>query len=792
MFSSLSLRYRIALVIFVLEACMLASVLTVTFDQTQQTAIDFNTASQNASLDLLSNLSISALLTGEFSDYQLYIQDIQKQPSLVRIILADSTGNVMAGSHVTDVGQKLTEILKDKDAEWKTRTVNTPAGDLGTVAVKFSNDALEAAYEKTRNISIIITVTGMSIIAFVGLATGFALTRRLNIVTETARHFANGDYTARSNIAGKDEVALLSYGVNHMADVVSEKEKLLREQNEHIELILESTAEGIYGVNTDGICTFVNPACVRMLGYQKDRDLIGKSMHDLIHYSYADGTPYPKEQCKIRLSSEQGKPMRTDDEVYWRPDGSSFPVEYWSRPMYRDNHRVGTVVAFIDISERKKVEEQIRSLAYFDPLTKLPNRRLLMDRLGHAIISGNRTREYGALIILDLDNFKILNDTQGHDIGDRLLVEVAQRLTSIAREEDTVSRLGGDEYVIIAEHLGTDESSAINKAELIAEKIHGVLKEPYTISKSIQSHRSTCSIGVTLFKDQTLSVENLIKQADVALYQAKGAGRNAIRFFNPEMQAAIESRSAMEAAMHMGLHHGEFQLYYQPQVDIDGKLIGAEALLRWFPTSKPPISPDEFIPVAEDSGLIIPIGLWVMQTACNQLKKWSSDPHTRDLHISINVSAKQFHLPRFFDQLKECLIQSGINPNLLKLELTESVVLENTEEVIEQMLNIKSLGVSFSLDDFGTGFSSLSYLKRLPLDQVKIDQSFIRDIISDSNDATIVRAIIAMCNSLDVKVIAEGVENQLQLDFLKRSGCSLYQGFLFSEAIPAEEWDQLL
>lgn len=792
MFSSLSLRYRIALAIFVLEACMLAGVIGVTFNQIQQTASDFNSASQNASLDLLSNLSITALLTGEYSDYQLYIQDIQKQPSLQRIVLADSTGHVMAGSLVTDVGLTLDKVIQEKDKGWKLQVVDTPAGQLGTLAVKFSNDALELAYKKTRNISLIIATTGMSIIALVGLTTGFALTRRLKIVTEAASRFADGDYTARSVVEGKDEVALLSYSVNHMADAVGEKAKQLKEQNDYIELLLDSTAEGIYGVNPAGICTFVNPACLRMLGYEHEEELIGKCIHEVIHHSYPDGTPYPIEQCKIRVASLQGASSRTDNEVYWRKDGSCFPVEYWSRPMFSDGIRIGTVVAFIDISERKEVEEQIRHLAYFDPLTKLPNRRLLMDRLGHAIVSSSRTEEYGALIILDLDNFKLLNDTQGHDVGDLLLVEVAQRLLSIAREDDTISRLGGDEYVIIAEHLGKDQSSAINKAELIAEKIHKEFNEPYILNQKIQSHRSTCSIGLTLFHGQTLSVENLIKQADVALYQAKGAGRNAIRFFNPEMQSAIDSRSTMEAAMHRGLNNGEFQLYYQPQVDMDGKVIGAEALLRWLPDNQLSIPPAEFIPLAEDTGLIIPLGLWVMQTACDQLKKWSKDPRTRDFHIAINVSAKQFHLPKFFDQLQDCLKQSGANPRLLKLELTESVVLENTEEVIDQMQSVRSLGVSFSLDDFGTGFSSLSYLKRLPLDQVKIDQSFIRDVISDSNDATIVRAIIAMCQSLEVKVIAEGVENQKQLEFLKNSGCSSYQGFLFSKAIPAEEWEQIL
>jgi diguanylate cyclase (GGDEF)-like protein/PAS domain S-box-containing protein len=529
-----------------------------------------------------------------------------------------------------------------------------------------------------------------------------------------------------------------------------------------------------------------------MLGYDNEAQLIGKGIHDLVHHTYPDGRPYPKEECKIGLARLQGKSAHADDEVYWRADGSSIPIEYWSQPMYRDDRQIGTVVTCVDISERKQAEEKIRNLAYFDPLTQLPNRRLLLDRLGHALFTSSRTQEFGFLMILDLDNFKVLNDTQGHDVGDRLLTAVAQRLLANAREEDTVSRLGGDEYVIMVEHLGTDEAAAANKAEMIAEKIHHALNQPYTLSANRPAHHSTPSIGLTLFQGQDVSVDTLLKQADVALYQAKGAGRNAIRFFNPEMQAAIDSRSTLENAMRAGLKQGEFELFYQPQIDHEGRLIGAEALSRWFPKNGDPVTPAQFIPLAEDTGLIIPLGLWVMQTACAQLKAWEYNPSTCDLQIAINVSAAQFHQPDFFEQLRDTLHRAGANPTLLKLELTESVVLKNIEEVISRMLQIKALGVAFSLDDFGTGFSSLSYLKRLPLDQIKIDQSFVRDVTGDTNDAAIVRAIIAMSHSLGMQVIAEGVETQAQLDFLKANDCLRFQGYLFGKPLPIEEWSRFL
>ena len=445
-----------------------------------------------------------------------------------------------------------------------------------------------------------------------------------------------------------------------------------------------------------------------------------------------------------------------------------------------------------DITERKGVEEQIRNLAYFDALTRLPNRRLLMDRLGQALSASHRSGEFGALLILDLDQFKTLNDTQGHDVGDRLLVEVAQRLVTHMRQEDVVCRLGGDEFVVVLEGLGQDEQHAANQAEIIAEKVRFELNQPYTLSINETKYHGTTSIGLTLFQGQGASVDMLLKQADVALYQAKGAGRNAVRFFNPAMQAAIDSRMEMEAALRQALDKGEFRLYYQPQIDQDGELIGAEALIRWLPANRALVSPAEFIPLAEETGLILPIGQWVLDTACAQLKAWERDPRTRSLQMAVNVSARQFHQPDFVATVHHSLVSSGIDPARLKLELTESVVLENIDAVISRMQQLNALGVRFCLDDFGTGYSSLSYLKRLPLDQVKIDQSFVRDVTEDQNDAAIVRAIMAMSQSLGLQVIAEGVETQAQRDFLLQNACLAYQGFLFCKPIPIEEWDRLL
>jgi diguanylate cyclase (GGDEF)-like protein/PAS domain S-box-containing protein len=565
-------------------------------------------------------------------------------------------------------------------------------------------------------------------------------------------------------------------------------EMALRESQDQFRKVFEHSPISMVMIGMDGTIVYINRKMIETFGY-------GPKDIPTIDRWYAQA--YPDETYRANIVALwKGLVMEAR-----KNDGEIAQREYH---VTCKNGRVKTaaifgvwvadqlLTVFEDITERKEAEERIRNLAYFDPLTQLPNRRLAMDRLGQALIASNRKAEYGALMILDLDNFKALNDTQGHDSGDRLLIEVAQRIVECVRAEDTVSRLGGDEYVVMVEGLAADEISAARHTETIAEKIRTALNQPYTFFRDGQAHHSTSSIGVTLFLGNEISIDVLLKQADMALYQAKGAGRNTVRFFNPAMQATIESRSRMEIALRNGLQNAEFQLFYQPQVDNIGNLIGAEALLRWQSAEHGHVSPANFISLAEDTGLIIPLGSWVMQTACAQLRGWADSPTTRDLQISINVSARQFRQEDFVEQVFDALKSSGANPKLLKLELTESVVLENVEDVIIRMQQINALGATFSLDDFGTGFSSLSYLKRLPLEEVKIDQTFIRDITSDPNDAAIVRAIIAMSRSLGIQVIAEGVETEAQLHFLKENGCMKFQGYLFGKPMAIGEWDQIL
>ena len=550
-----------------------------------------------------------------------------------------------------------------------------------------------------------------------------------------------------------------------------------------VDFALNHVKEAAYLADEHGRFQYVNDEACAALGHTREELLALRVMDIDIHYAEPDRWQAFWDRLKIQKSMIFESQHQARDE-------SIFPVEV-NANYFEFSGQTYVLGLVRDITERKQTEEKIWNLAYFDALTRLPNRRLLMDRLSQALNASTRSREFGALLILDLDHFKTLNDTQGHDVGDQLLVEVARRLSASVRQHDTVCRLGGDEFVVVLEELGPDESHAAGQAEVIAEKVRFALNQPYSLGGEAAFH-STTSIGLTLFHGHDDSVDMLLKQADVALYQAKDAGRNLVRFFNPAMQAAIDSRMAMEAALRQALDKDEFRLYYQPQIDQDGGLIGAEALLRWVPANQAIVSPTEFIPLAEETGLILAIGQWVLDTACAQLKAWEDDPRTRSLRMSVNVSARQFHQSDFVATVYRSLISSGIDPARLKLELTESVVLENIDAVVSRMQQLTALGVSFCLDDFGTGYSSLSYLKRLPLDQVKIDQSFVRDVTEDENDAAIVRAIMAMSRSLGLQVIAEGVETQAQRDFLLQIDCRAYQGFLFCRPIPIDEWEGLL
>ncbi len=543
--------------------------------------------------------------------------------------------------------------------------------------------------------------------------------------------------------------------------------------------------QGMTITDSQGTILQVNEAFTKITGYTVD-EVIGKNPR-LLQSGRQDAAFYKDMwECILLSGSWQG-------EVWNRRKNGEIYPEWLNVSAVKDDagaitHFVG---AFSDIGERKAAAQRIETLAFYDPLTELPNRALLQDRLKHALTASARHQRQGALLLIDLDNFKTINDTLGHEQGDLLIQQVAKRLVSCVRESDTVARVGGDEFIVLLENLNQNNQDVAKQAKITGDKILAQLHRPYEFGGV--THHSTASIGVTLF-DSTYQdqIEEPLKQAELAMYQAKTAGRDTLRFFDPQMQAGVSARAALESRLREALVQDHFLLHYQPQVDAKNRITGAEALVRWLDPQRGMVFPGEFIPLAEETGLILPLGQWVLNTACAQLSSWASQPKMAHLTVAVNVSARQFHQGDFVEQVLDALKRTGANPRRLKLELTESMLVDDIEGVINKMSALKRMGTSFSLDDFGTGYSSLGYLKRLPIDQLKIDQGFVRDILIDPNDAAIAKMLIALADSMGLGVIAEGVETQEQRDFLTDLGCAAYQGYLFSRPLPLEEFEALV
>jgi diguanylate cyclase (GGDEF)-like protein/PAS domain S-box-containing protein len=720
-------------------------------------------------------------------------------------------------------------------------------------------------------------------------------------------------YAPEAHAFGPDKVMLLEKLATDLGMAMGNRASLaaLRESEERFRLLLDSSPEAIFGVDTQGVCTFVNPACLAMLGYTQ-AEMLGKNVHRLIHHSYPDGRPYPKEDCHVSCSTLDGKATHVDSEVHWRKDGTCFPVEYWSHPMYRNGELVGAVVNFIDISERKRAEEALREsearfrtmaehstdwiwsidtqgrhtysnqrgavslgytadeflamdstglvhpddlpllhhtfeeavsarqgwqnivlrwrhrngsyrtfdsnasalfseagqligfqgvdrditerreaeeriafLAHHDALTGLPNRVLLRDRFEHALAMAERSRTRVAMLFLDLDNFKVVNDTLGHAAGDRLLLEVVSRLAHCTRESDTISRQGGDEFILLL-----NEVPELETVERVAGEILSQLAEPAEINGHVLN--ASCSIGVAIYPEDGSDFDSLLQKADTAMYNAKDAGRNTYCFFDEQMNLQAHEHLLLQNRLHQALFRAEFNLHYQPQIEIgSGRVIGVEALLRWNNPELGDVVPARLIPVAEDCGLIVPIGAWVMEEACRRAQTWRKAGWP-DLTMSVNLSALQFRRAGLIETVAGALERSGLPPHLLELELTESILLQDVENNLDTVRRLKALGVRLSIDDFGTGYSSLSYLKRFAVDRLKIDRSFVRDISTDPDDAAIVRAVIQLARSLRLGIIAEGVETQEQLTFLREEGCQEVQGFLFSRPLEPAAFENFL
>jgi len=682
-------------------------------------------------------------------------------------------------------------------------------------------------------------------------------------------------------------------------------EEEVRASNELVRLVLDSVPEGVYGIDRQGNCTFCNPSCLRMLRYESSSDLHGKNMHAVMHHTRKDGTHYPVEECHIYEAYRLGHGTHIDNEVIWRSDGTSFAAEYWSQPIFQEGAKIGAVVTFmniterkqveeavresekryrllfernlagvfrtslegrimecnpaaarmfghgsaqeivgslitdfyqttsdrvsflqrlksernltnqetrfrrkdgdtawamlnativdddsggpgliegtfVDITERKTAEERIRSLAYFDALTGLPNRALLQDRLSQALAGARRKKSKIAIFFLDLDRFKNINDSLGHSAGDLLLKKVAERLKAWGRTLDTIARLGGDEFLIVVNDI-----KQIADAAVAAQR----LMDGLTAEMVIQGHSLSisCSLGISVYPEHGADSETLIKHADAAMYTAKESGRNNFRFFTSDMNAQAFEHLNLENNLRAALEKEELYLMYQPQMDIKSKkIIGVEALLRWQHSKLGLVPPDKFIRIAENSGLIVPIGEWVLRTACSQARKWQ-DEGLAAVSVAVNVSAVQFRREGFSALVRQVLGDTGLAPQYLELEVTESLLLSSAEVTFAVLQELKDMGLSLVIDDFGTGYSSLSYLKRFPVSKLKVDRSFIRDVALNSDDAAITAAIISMAKSLNLKVIAEGVEDQAQMTFLRAHHCDEIQGYYFSKPLMADE-----
>ena len=711
--------------------------------------------------------------------------------------------------------------------------------------------------------------------------------------------------SAERDAEGK--VARLTGTFQDVSEVRRAHERL-RESEAQIRLLLDSTAEAIFGVDVEERCTFVNRACLDLLGYAHADELLGHPIHDLIHHHYADGMPYPSAACRALPAQLKGSRVHVDDEVFWRKDGSALPVEYWSHPILRDGMVVGAVVTFLDISQRRRSEENLRLaakvfentqegvmitdgegrilsvnkafsaitgfaeeealgrnpsllnsgrhdtefyqtmwaelngkgawqgeiwnrsktgevypewlsistvhddwgrvanyvgvfsdisqikhseaqleyLAHHDPLTDLPNRSLFQARLGHAIHVARRHEQRIGLLFLDMDGFKNINDSLGHPSGDELLQAVARRMTENLRAVDTLARLGGDEFVILLENLRDTREAAI-----VAQNVLTLLMKPFQLAAGHEVFIGA-SIGISLFPDDADDATQLVRNADAALYQAKAQGRNTYRFYTEALTRSANERLHMESSLRRALENGEFVLHYQPQVRLrDGRLIGAEALVRWQPPGEALIPPGQFIPLAEETGLIRPLGEWVLRTACAQFRAWR-DAGLPALSLAVNLSTRQFEQRDLAARVGEILRETGYPADHLELEITESAIMAQGEQASDTLDQLKRLGAALSIDDFGTGYSSLAYLKRFAVDKLKIDQSFIRDIPHNPNDQEIAATIVAMARNLNLHVLAEGVETDEQLAFLRLHGCDAFQGYLFSPPLPADAFEQLL
>jgi diguanylate cyclase (GGDEF)-like protein/PAS domain S-box-containing protein len=642
-----------------------------------------------------------------------------------------------------------------------------------------SEYALAGARQTAKNSAFIALMLSIVVLILVFRIAKFIL-KPVYSIRNTAQRVAAGDLNHRATVGGPLEIVEVASQFNNMLGSITDTQLQLGKSQERLRLAMEGANLAWWELDIEQDTLYLSDTWSKIVGgvnakniYRSSdwRELIPHEDFSEVQINLMEVLRGPKNIFKV-----EHRVLKADGTLIWMTSQGQVTLR---DAQGRARRLVGIAR---DITERKAYEAQIEKLAFYDALTGLPNRRLLMDRLELALLAIQRHERLGALLFIDLDHFKVLNDTLGHLQGDRLLVQVADRLRTCIREGDTAARLGGDEFLVMLSELSDDSCVATAQVEAVGKKILFELNQPYTLAN--QPYKSTPSIGITLLGSaKGEDVHEALKRADMAMYQAKHAGRNNLHFYDARMQAAAKERLAKEARLAQALAQGEFVLHFQPQVAGVNRVTGAECLARWQHPEYGLVSPAEFIPLAVETGLIAPLGQYVMETACAQLAAWQGKPGFEHLTLAVNVSAKQFYQADFVESVLATVEKTGINPQLLELELTEGLLLDNVNEVIQKMNDLKKIGIHFSMDDFGTGYSSLSYLKLLPLNQLKIDQGFVRDILVDTNDAAIAKMVIALADSLHLRVIAEGVETAQQRDYLASLGCNAYQGYFFSKPV---------
>ncbi len=561
---------------------------------------------------------------------------------------------------------------------------------------------------------------------------------------------------------------------------VLRKSRALLETEQRSNIILNSVEAYIFIKDTQLKYRYANKRVCELFG-ESEESIIGKSDFDLFDEVTAE---YLRDN-DLRVIDHGERVV--DEEQNTTREGKTRQFLSVKIPLRDANNQTYALCGIsTDITEHMRIQEQLNQLAYYDAITGLANRKLLIQQLDHALASYRRTGFEGAVLAVDLIDFTLVNDSLGHSVGDRLLRTVAERLLRHIAETDFAARLGSDDFVVVLEDLGPDRNEAVLAARRLANELVEVIQDP--IDLGVRSHTTAACIGISMFSDSDKGAAETIKNADLALSEAKRLGSGAIRMFNPEMQRTINRRLHLEAALRRAIDERQLELYLQPQVDHASKVTGGELLLRWQDDEFGQVPPNEFIPVAESSGLIVPLGNWVIEQACALLQQWSTEPQLKELQVAINISPRQFRLPSFVDYVASCLQRYAVPPGRLELEITENMLIENMDLTIERMSKLGQLGVRFSLDDFGTGYASLAYLKRLPIYQLKIDQSFVGDVLTDVNDAVIVETIVGLGDNLGLEVVAEGVETASQEQVLRELGCRKFQGFLYGRPQPINYW----